>query len=77
MTPLIPLFWRAVRCHGYPERSIHHSDAGRGFYLAVGGAIAQHVQSHIEDAMAKHRWRVSLIDHTDDMAMISVQGPNR
>jgi len=50
---------------------------GRGFYLAVGGGAAQHAFSYIMDIIQDHKWRCELLDHSDDVCFISVQGPNR
>ena len=49
---------------------------GKGYYLAVGGAAALQNWAHIMKEIRKQNWDVSLTDKTDDMAMLSVQGPN-
>jgi hypothetical protein len=51
--------------------------SGRGFYLAVGGGSAQHTKSYIQDILQDKKWDCRLIDHSEDMALLSVQGPNR
>ncbi|XP_004714584.1 sarcosine dehydrogenase, mitochondrial [Echinops telfairi] len=48
---------------------------GDGYYLAVGGAVAQHNWSHITTVLQDQRLRCQLIDHSEDLGMISVQGP--
>ena len=50
---------------------------GRGFYLAVGGAAAQHGYSHVMDVIQDKKLDCQLIDHSEDMVLISVQGPKR
>lgn len=49
---------------------------GRGFYLAAGGAAALQNLAHITKEIRSNKWNVQILDHTDDMAMLSVQGPN-
>ncbi|XP_066222856.1 sarcosine dehydrogenase, mitochondrial [Saccopteryx leptura] len=48
---------------------------GDGFYLAVGGAVAQHNWSHITTVLQDQRFRCQLIDSSEDLGMISIQGP--
>lgn len=48
---------------------------GRGFYIAAGGAISEHVWRHIEKEIDQRKFKVRLEDVTDQMCMISVQGP--
>ncbi|KAK1333998.1 hypothetical protein QTO34_004996 [Cnephaeus nilssonii] len=48
---------------------------GDGFYLAVGGAVAQHNWSHITSVLQDQRFRCQLIDSSEDLGMISIQGP--
>lgn len=50
---------------------------GDGFYLAVGGAVAQHNWSHITTVLQDQRFRCQLIDSSEDLGMISIQGPAR
>ena len=50
---------------------------GSGFYVALGGGSAQYGYSHIMDVIQDKKFNCKLIDHTDDMAMISIQGPKR
>ncbi|XP_037793833.1 sarcosine dehydrogenase, mitochondrial-like [Penaeus monodon] len=49
---------------------------GRGFYLAAGGAAALQNLAHVTKEIRSHKWNVQILDHTDDMAMLSIQGPN-
>jgi glycine cleavage system aminomethyltransferase T len=53
------------------------TDAGKGFYIAVGGAIGEHGFAHIQNALQDRRFNCRLTDCTDDMVMISIQGPKR
>ncbi|CAK7290090.1 Sarcosine dehydrogenase, mitochondrial [Vulpes lagopus] len=48
---------------------------GDGYYLAVGGAVAQHNWSHISTVLQDHKFRCQLIDSSEDLGMISIQGP--
>lgn len=50
---------------------------GDGFYLAVGGAVAQHNWSHITTVLQDQRFRCQLLDSSEDLGMISIQGPAR
>ena len=51
--------------------------AGDGFYIALGGAVAQYGWSHLQDVIQDKKFNVKLIDHSDDMAVLSLQGPKR
>ncbi|XP_028826887.1 sarcosine dehydrogenase, mitochondrial isoform X2 [Denticeps clupeoides] len=48
---------------------------GDSYYLAVGGAVAQHNWSHIQTVLQDRGFRCSLIDQSEQMGMISIQGP--
>lgn len=48
---------------------------GRGFYVAIGGAIIQHGFSYIQDVIQDRGFDCHLEDVSDDMALLSVQGP--
>lgn len=48
---------------------------GDGFYLAVGGAVAQHCWSHVTSVLQDRGLRCQLIDRSEDLGMISIQGP--
>ena len=50
---------------------------GDGYYLAVGGAVAQHNWAHISAVLQDEKFRCQLIDSSEDLGMISVQGPAR
>ncbi|KAK3866803.1 hypothetical protein Pcinc_027685 [Petrolisthes cinctipes] len=63
-------------CEGGEGSACDPHFKGRGFYLAVGGAAASHNLAHVMSEVRRRGWQVSITDHTEDMAMISVQGPN-
>uniref|UniRef100_A0A673MMA7 Sarcosine dehydrogenase, mitochondrial-like n=1 Tax=Sinocyclocheilus rhinocerous TaxID=307959 RepID=A0A673MMA7_9TELE len=48
---------------------------GEAYYLAIGGGVAQHNWSHIQAVLQDQGFHCTLIDHTEDMGMISIQGP--
>jgi len=51
------------------------SFSGPGFYLAVGGAAALQNWAHIMQEARTKNWDINIVDHTEDMAMLSLQGP--
>ncbi|EMP34635.1 Guanine nucleotide exchange factor VAV2, partial [Chelonia mydas] len=48
---------------------------GDGYYLAVGGAVAQHNWSHITTVLQDMRLQCKLVDCSEELGMISIQGP--
>lgn len=48
---------------------------GDGYYLAVGGGVAQHNLSHITSVLQDRRLNCRVLDCSAEMGMISVQGP--
>ncbi|KAJ8797498.1 hypothetical protein J1605_017230 [Eschrichtius robustus] len=48
---------------------------GDGYYLAVGGAVAQHNWSHITTVLQDGKFRCQLVDSSEDLGLVSVQGP--
>lgn len=48
---------------------------GDGYYLAVGGAVAQHNWSHINTVLQDQEFRCQLMDCSEDLGMLSIQGP--
>ncbi|XP_072287286.1 sarcosine dehydrogenase, mitochondrial isoform X2 [Pyxicephalus adspersus] len=48
---------------------------GDGFYLAIGGAVAQHNWSHITTVLQDEKFNCKLIDCSEELGMISLQGP--
>ena len=61
-------------CEGGSGSSCDPAFEGRGFYLAAGGAAALQNLAHVMKEVRRKEWRVSVQDHTNDMAMLSVQG---
>ncbi|XP_054853393.1 sarcosine dehydrogenase, mitochondrial isoform X2 [Eublepharis macularius] len=50
---------------------------GDGYYLAIGGAVAQQNWSHITRTLQDQKFRCRLIDQSEELGMISIQGPSR
>ncbi|XP_039618685.1 sarcosine dehydrogenase, mitochondrial [Polypterus senegalus] len=48
---------------------------GYGYYLAIGGAVAQHNWSHIKTVLQDQKFQCELLDCSEDLGMISIQGP--
>jgi len=48
---------------------------GTGYYLAIGGGASQYQYCHIMDIIQDHKWNCHMIDHSDNMVLMSVQGP--
>uniref|UniRef100_A0A3B4E3S7 Sarcosine dehydrogenase, mitochondrial n=1 Tax=Pygocentrus nattereri TaxID=42514 RepID=A0A3B4E3S7_PYGNA len=48
---------------------------GDAYYMAVGGGVAQHNWSHIRTVLQDKGFICTLTDHSEDMGMISIQGP--
>lgn len=50
---------------------------GDAYYLAIGGGVAQHNWNHILTVLQDYGFNCTLTDHSEDMGMISIQGPKR
>lgn len=48
---------------------------GDGYYLAVGGAVAQQNWSHITTVLQDQKFRCQLMDSSEDLGLLSIQGP--
>uniref|UniRef100_A0A1A8PTX8 Sarcosine dehydrogenase, mitochondrial n=3 Tax=Nothobranchius TaxID=28779 RepID=A0A1A8PTX8_9TELE len=48
---------------------------GDAYYLAIGGGVAEHNWNHIRSVIQDRGFRCQLTDHSEDMGMISIQGP--
>uniref|UniRef100_A0A8D3BLU5 Sarcosine dehydrogenase, mitochondrial n=1 Tax=Scophthalmus maximus TaxID=52904 RepID=A0A8D3BLU5_SCOMX len=48
---------------------------GDAYYLAIGGGVAEHNWNHIRTVLQDQGFRCQLTDHSEDMGMISIQGP--
>ncbi|XP_023228229.1 sarcosine dehydrogenase, mitochondrial-like [Centruroides sculpturatus] len=46
-----------------------------GFYIAAAGAASQQNFSHIQSTIQDKKFQVSLIDASEEMGMLSIQGP--
>ena len=53
------------------------SVSGDGFYIAVGGGIGQHGWCHIRNILQEKKFNVQFKDHSEEMGLLSVQGPKR
>ncbi|XP_051893204.1 sarcosine dehydrogenase, mitochondrial isoform X2 [Pristis pectinata] len=64
------------RIESSPRRSsLTPTFEGDGYYLAVGGGVAQHNWSHIISVLEDQRLNCQLLDCSEELGMISVQGP--
>lgn len=50
---------------------------GDGYYLAIGGAVAQHNWSHITTVLQDMKLQCKLLDCSEELGMMSIQGPLR
>uniref|UniRef100_A0AAX7T256 Sarcosine dehydrogenase n=1 Tax=Astatotilapia calliptera TaxID=8154 RepID=A0AAX7T256_ASTCA len=48
---------------------------GDAYYLAIGGGVAEHNWNHIKTVLQDQGFRCQLTDHSENMGMISIQGP--
>ncbi|XP_039636416.1 sarcosine dehydrogenase, mitochondrial-like [Perca fluviatilis] len=48
---------------------------GDAYYLAIGGGVAEHNWNHIRTVLQDRGFHCQLTDHSEDMGMISIQGP--
>ncbi|KAM4662540.1 sarcosine dehydrogenase, mitochondrial [Discoglossus pictus] len=60
---------------GAPASALAPEFEGDGYYLAIGGAVAQHNWSHINTILQDEKFKCKLIDCSEDLGMISIQGP--
>lgn len=49
--------------------------SGDAYYLAIGGGVAEHNWNHIKTVLQDQGFCCQLTDHSEDMGMISIQGP--
>uniref|UniRef100_A0A8C2PQZ9 Sarcosine dehydrogenase, mitochondrial n=1 Tax=Cyprinus carpio TaxID=7962 RepID=A0A8C2PQZ9_CYPCA len=57
------------------DLTVSRLEPSPAYYLAIGGGVAQHNWSHIQAVLQDQGFGCTLIDHTEDMGMISIQGP--
>ncbi|CDQ94515.1 unnamed protein product [Oncorhynchus mykiss] len=50
---------------------------GDAYYLAIGGGVAEHNWNHIKTVLQDEGLNCQLTDYSEDMGMISIQGPKR
>ncbi|XP_036833571.1 sarcosine dehydrogenase, mitochondrial [Oncorhynchus mykiss] len=48
---------------------------GDAYYLAIGGGVAEHNWNHIKTVLQDEGLNCQLTDYSEDMGMISIQGP--
>uniref|UniRef100_A0A8C5FI04 Sarcosine dehydrogenase n=1 Tax=Gadus morhua TaxID=8049 RepID=A0A8C5FI04_GADMO len=48
---------------------------GDTYYLAIGGGVAEHNWNHIRTVLQDQGFTCTLVDHSEDMGMLSIQGP--
>nr|CAG4648492.1 EOG090X014D [Polyphemus pediculus] len=48
---------------------------GRGFYIAAGGGSAYHSLTHIRETIEDKRFNAQVVNLSDDMCLLSIQGP--
>ncbi|XP_053329646.1 sarcosine dehydrogenase, mitochondrial isoform X2 [Spea bombifrons] len=60
---------------GKPPSPLSPDFQGDGYYLAIGGAVAEHNWGHIRAVLQDQNFKCKLIDCSEDLGMISIQGP--
>ncbi|KAM9176625.1 sarcosine dehydrogenase, mitochondrial [Mergus octosetaceus] len=60
---------------GEPGSPLAPAFQGDGYYLAIGGAVAQHNWSHITAVLQDMKLQCQLIDCSEELGMMSLQGP--
>ncbi|NXG33368.1 SARDH protein, partial [Dromaius novaehollandiae] len=60
---------------GNPASPLAPAFEGDGYYLAVGGAVAQHNWSHITTVLQDTKLQCKLLDCSEELGMLSLQGP--
>lgn len=63
-------------CEGGDGTPCSPSFEGRWFYITTGGSTARYCEGHILKEARKRGWRITLQDHTESLALLSVQGPH-
>uniref|UniRef100_UPI00358DEC94 sarcosine dehydrogenase, mitochondrial n=1 Tax=Myxine glutinosa TaxID=7769 RepID=UPI00358DEC94 len=61
---------------GDEDSPLAPSFIGDGFYLAVGGAAAQHNWSHISSILQDGDYNCQMLDYSTRLGLLSIQGPN-
>ncbi|NWT37925.1 SARDH protein, partial [Chroicocephalus maculipennis] len=60
---------------GDPSSPLAPAFEGDGYYLAIGGAVAQHNWSHITAVLQDMKLQCKLLDCSEELGMMSIQGP--
>uniref|UniRef100_A0A8C5U2W9 Sarcosine dehydrogenase, mitochondrial n=1 Tax=Malurus cyaneus samueli TaxID=2593467 RepID=A0A8C5U2W9_9PASS len=60
---------------GTPGSPLAPAFEGDGYYLAIGGAVAQHNWSHITTVLQDMKFQCQLLDCSEELGMMSIQGP--
>ncbi|XP_064420418.1 sarcosine dehydrogenase, mitochondrial [Latimeria chalumnae] len=60
---------------GVPSSPVAPAFEGDGYYLAIGGGVAQHNWCHISSVLQDMKLNCRLIDYSEELGMISIQGP--
>ncbi|NWW12827.1 SARDH protein, partial [Oreocharis arfaki] len=60
---------------GPPGSPLAPAFEGDGYYLAIGGAVAQHNWSHITTVLQDMKFQCKLLDCSEELGMMSIQGP--
>ncbi|GLD73649.1 sarcosine dehydrogenase, mitochondrial, partial [Lates japonicus] len=76
---LFPWRRRVAPCEqtepGVANSALAPESNGDAYYLAIGGGVAEHNWNHIRTVLQDQGFRCQLTDHSEDMGMISIQGP--
>ncbi|XP_064027219.1 sarcosine dehydrogenase, mitochondrial isoform X3 [Pogoniulus pusillus] len=59
----------------HPASPLAPAFEGDGYYLAIGGAVAQHNWSHITTVLQDMKLKCKLLDCSEELGMMSIQGP--
>uniref|UniRef100_A0A8C3JJ55 Sarcosine dehydrogenase, mitochondrial n=1 Tax=Calidris pygmaea TaxID=425635 RepID=A0A8C3JJ55_9CHAR len=60
---------------GDPASPLAPAFEGDGYYLAIGGAVAQQNWSHITNVLQDMKLQCKLLDYSEELGMMSIQGP--
>lgn len=50
---------------------------GKAYYIVADGAYANQTLAHITGAIRERKFNVTLEDRTEQLGVLSIQGPNR
>lgn len=49
----------------------------RGFYIVAGGSSSYHTEAHLKTSIQNKGFKATVVNVTDKIGVISIQGPNR